>query len=133
MTGKRVDSKKCPLCGGPLFSGEATIPYVLQGGTVVVVKNVPVEICGDCHEPFTTGRTTDQVMQMLRQRAAGWTPPLVSPSAAGRRPVRSTLCGRRRFPTDATRDAGDALLGSPPVENPASGTRNRLPPVGHLR
>lgn len=67
MTGKRVDSKKCPLCGGPLFSGEATIPYILQGGTVVVVKNVPAEICGDCHEPFTAGKTTDQVMQMLRQ------------------------------------------------------------------
>ena len=62
--------------------------------------------------------------------AAGWVSPPLAP-LAGRRPVRSTLCSRRRFPTDAAHDAGaPSLACSPPVENPASGTRNRLAPVG---
>lgn len=66
MTGGRVDNK-CPVCGGMLDSGEATIPYILEGDLVVVVKHVPAEICGDCHEAFTSGRVTDQILAMLRQ------------------------------------------------------------------
>jgi YgiT-type zinc finger domain-containing protein len=66
MTGERVNSR-CPACGGQLTGGEATIPYVLDGGTVVVIKNVPAEICGDCNEAFTTGAVTDQVTHILRQ------------------------------------------------------------------
>ena len=67
MIGEHANSRRCPVCGGPLYSGEATIPYVVKGDTVVVVKNVPAEICGDCHEPFTSGKVTDQVLLMLRQ------------------------------------------------------------------
>lgn len=66
MTGELVNSR-CPVCGGQLTSGEATIPYVLDGGTVVVIKNVPAEICRDCNEAFTTGFVTDQVTHILQQ------------------------------------------------------------------
>ena len=60
-------SKICPLCGGTLELGEATIPYVLEGGSVVVVKNVPAEICTDCREAYTAGAVTDQIVSMLQR------------------------------------------------------------------
>jgi len=60
-------SKTCPTCGGTLEAGEATIPYVLEGGSVVVVRNVPAEICGDCREAYTSGAVTDQIVFMLQR------------------------------------------------------------------
>jgi YgiT-type zinc finger domain-containing protein len=47
-------------------SGTATMPFVL-GSTVVVVKNVPAEICRSCHEAFMIGVVTDTVTDMLSQ------------------------------------------------------------------
>jgi hypothetical protein len=50
----------------PVGCGTA-IPYVLKDNTVVVVKNVPAEICGDCREAFTTGQMTDQLIALVQQ------------------------------------------------------------------
>jgi len=66
MTGKPVKGERCPVCGGHFEQGEATIPFVLKDSTVVV-KNVPAEICGDCHETFTSGKVTDQLVVMVQQ------------------------------------------------------------------
>jgi YgiT-type zinc finger domain-containing protein len=44
----------------------ATIPFVLEN-TVIVVKDVPAEVCASCHEPFLTGDATDRVVELLRQ------------------------------------------------------------------
>jgi YgiT-type zinc finger domain-containing protein len=60
-------SNKCPVCGGTLVTGGASIPYVLKGDIVVVIKNVPADICSDCHEAFTSGLVTDQVVHILNQ------------------------------------------------------------------
>jgi hypothetical protein len=35
--------------------------------SVVVVKNVPAAICGDCREPFTSGEVTDQLVTLIQQ------------------------------------------------------------------
>jgi YgiT-type zinc finger domain-containing protein len=59
--------KLCPVCGGALYSGEATIPYILNGDIIVVVKHVPAEICSNCGEAFTIGSVTDRITAMLRQ------------------------------------------------------------------
>jgi YgiT-type zinc finger domain-containing protein len=67
MVGVPEKDKRCPVCGGTLVRGEATIPYVLKDDTVVVVKHVPAEICGDCHEPFTSGKVTEQIVMMVQQ------------------------------------------------------------------
>lgn len=67
MTGEHANNKRCPVCGGRLEQGEATIPYVLKDGTVVVVKQVPAEICGDCREPFTTSAVTARLTELVRQ------------------------------------------------------------------
>ena len=43
---------------------KATIPFVL-GDAVVVVKDVPAEVCASCHEPYMTGQVTDQLTDLL--------------------------------------------------------------------
>ena len=67
MTGVPENDKRCPVCGGRLHAGEATIPYVLGDDIVVVVKCVPSEVCSDCREAFTEGVVTDRIIDMIRQ------------------------------------------------------------------
>jgi YgiT-type zinc finger domain-containing protein len=66
MIGERENSF-CPTCGGRMHSGLATIPFILNHDRVVVIKNVPAEICDNCHEPFMNGRVTDEIMALLKQ------------------------------------------------------------------
>lgn len=55
----------CPLCGGYMADGIATLPFVIDG-RVVVVKDVAAEICGDCGEAFMNGKVTDIVVERVR-------------------------------------------------------------------
>jgi YgiT-type zinc finger domain-containing protein len=64
MTGKLEGNKRCPLCGGKLKPATTTVPFLLPK-TVVLVKNAPTEICSTCHEPYTTGKVTDQIVNLL--------------------------------------------------------------------
>ena len=68
MTGERENgNERCPLCAGRLIPDQrATIPFVLED-TVIVIKDVPAEVCTSCHEPFLSGAVTDQVTERLRQ------------------------------------------------------------------
>jgi YgiT-type zinc finger domain-containing protein len=66
MTGKPERNNRCPLCGGHMEHGRATIPFVLPD-LVVVVKDVPAEICSSCHEPYTVGKVTDRITYLLSQ------------------------------------------------------------------
>lgn len=66
MTGERENDRRCPLCGGRLETGRATIPF-LFAESAVVVKGVPAEICQSCHEPFVAGAETDTIVAMLNQ------------------------------------------------------------------
>lgn len=61
----------CPMCGGRLKSGITTIPFVLDE-TILVMKDVPAEICEDCYEPFLIGHITDQVMALLKRNNNGF-------------------------------------------------------------
>jgi YgiT-type zinc finger domain-containing protein len=65
-TGKPENVEKCPLCGGRLKRGVATIPFVFPD-TVVVVKDVPALICVSCQEPFTNGEVTDNLTDLLNR------------------------------------------------------------------
>ena len=69
MTGVSEKNRRCPRCGGSLFQGKATVPFVLRD-TVAVVRDVPAEICRSCHEPYLTGKVTDRVTMLLRQLRA---------------------------------------------------------------
>ncbi len=66
MIGKLENKRRCPLCGGLLQPGKATIPYILSNDVIVVVKHTPAEVCNDCAEAFTSGAVTDQILTMLR-------------------------------------------------------------------
>jgi YgiT-type zinc finger domain-containing protein len=66
MTGEH-ENKICPTCGGHLHPGIATIPFVLSADQVIVIKSVPAETCEDCHEPFMSGKITDDVMALVMQ------------------------------------------------------------------
>jgi YgiT-type zinc finger domain-containing protein len=64
MTGELENPKICPLCGGRLQAGVATIPFTLKTA-VVIIKGVPAEICRNCHEPYTVGRVTDRLVVLV--------------------------------------------------------------------
>lgn len=69
MSAHEDHAKICPLCGGMLCMGLATVPFVV-GRQVAVIKDVPAEICDTCGEPFLHGDTTDTVTGLLRQARA---------------------------------------------------------------
>ena len=64
MTGELGKSNRCPLCGGRLQAGRATVPFLLSNA-VILIKDVPAEICTSCREPYTTGRVTDRIVSLL--------------------------------------------------------------------
>lgn len=69
MTGELGRNSRCPVCGGRLVQGVATIPFVLPG-TMVLIKDVPANICQSCHEPYVTGKVTDRLTSLLNQLRA---------------------------------------------------------------
>jgi YgiT-type zinc finger domain-containing protein len=71
MTGALAGSDgRCPRCGGYLARDErATIPFVV-GDTVVVVRDVPAEVCRSCREPYLTGHVVDRVTGHLARLSA---------------------------------------------------------------
>ncbi len=66
MTGEFERNSRCPLCGGRMKVGEATIPFMFPD-TVVLVKDVPAQVCNSCHEPYMTGKVTDRLTNLLNQ------------------------------------------------------------------
>lgn len=69
MIGVHANKKDriCPVCGGLLEDGKATIPFITSRNIIIVVKDVPAEICLDCHEPYARGNATDQILALLKQ------------------------------------------------------------------
>ena len=67
MIGKpEADKKICPLCGGQLHQGLATIPFILDS-IVAVVKDVPAEICEECGEPYMKSDAVDKIEELLQE------------------------------------------------------------------
>jgi YgiT-type zinc finger domain-containing protein len=61
------NGRRCPVCGGRMVPNQkATIPFVLKN-TIAVIKDVPAELCASCHESYTTGEVTDNIVELLRQ------------------------------------------------------------------
>ncbi|MBS1253069.1 MAG: hypothetical protein MAG451_02114 [Anaerolineales bacterium] len=69
MTGKRERNSRCPLCSGRLSPGMATIPFLLPD-MVVLIRDVPAEICRSCREPYVAGKVTDRITDLLHQLRA---------------------------------------------------------------
>ena len=64
MSGGLDANNRCPVCGGHLRRRLAAVPFLLPNA-VILVKDVPAEICSSCHEPFTTGKVTDRIVSLL--------------------------------------------------------------------
>ena len=66
MTGRQKKNKvkRCPLCGGEMRDGITTIPFLISE-KVVVIKDVPAEICSDCGEAYMKSSVVDKVESVL--------------------------------------------------------------------
>jgi YgiT-type zinc finger domain-containing protein len=65
MTGE-LENDRCYFCGGRLESKSATIPFVMNG-SVVVIKNVPAEVCTQCGEAIVSSPVARHVDVLLKQ------------------------------------------------------------------
>jgi YgiT-type zinc finger domain-containing protein len=65
MTGKPANNHLCPVCGGKLHRKQTTVPFLFTEA-VVLVKDVPADVCASCHEPYMSGKVTDRVTELLR-------------------------------------------------------------------
>jgi YgiT-type zinc finger domain-containing protein len=61
---KQVPDSSCPLCGGTMKEGTAPLPFLI-GERLVVVRDVPAEICSDCGEPFMKSRVAGRIEALL--------------------------------------------------------------------
>ena len=61
---KTITQKKCPLCGGEMLEGIATIPF-LSGDQATIIKNIPAEICSDCGEAYMKSNIVGNIESLL--------------------------------------------------------------------
>ena len=66
MAGGTEKPSGCPLCGGRMKTGITTVPFIFDQ-TVIVVKDVPAEVCANCHDPYMTGTVTDRLIELLNR------------------------------------------------------------------
>lgn len=65
MTGE-PENDRCYFCGGKLKPGLTTLPFVV-GAKVVVIKDVPAEVCSQCSEAVMTSEVAALVDRLLKQ------------------------------------------------------------------
>ena len=65
MTGE-PENNHCYFCGGKLKPGPATIPFVVDSN-VIIVKEVPAEICVQCGEAIMSSDVAAVVDRLLKQ------------------------------------------------------------------
>lgn len=56
--------KKCPLCGGTMNDGIASVPFLIRA-KIIVIKDVPAEICSDCGEAYMKSHVVDKVEKCI--------------------------------------------------------------------
>jgi len=56
--------KSCPLCGGELQHGQTAAPFFI-GEKIVIIKDVPAEVCADCGESYTKSSVAGRVEDIL--------------------------------------------------------------------
>ena len=65
MTGV-PENDSCYFCGGKLEPAVATIPFMLNS-SIVIVKQVPAEVCTQCSEPIMSSEVAAIVDGYLKQ------------------------------------------------------------------
>jgi YgiT-type zinc finger domain-containing protein len=65
-------SSYCPYCGQQTVDPGLTNHSYIEGRLVVVIRNVPADVCSNCGEAYFDGATTDQLQAAIWQaRASG--------------------------------------------------------------
>lgn len=59
------ESERCYFCGGKLKPSTTTLPFVV-GSKVIVIKNAPAEVCGQCNEPILKSEVAEVVDRLLK-------------------------------------------------------------------
>lgn len=65
---------KCAICGHGETSAGKTTFTLERGKSVVVVRNVPAEVCQDCGEAYLDEEQTDRVIQLAEKAIASGRP-----------------------------------------------------------
>lgn len=61
-----LEDNRCYFCGGALKTGLTTMPFVV-GAKVVVIKEVPAEVCTQCGEAIMASEVAAVVDLLLKQ------------------------------------------------------------------
>jgi YgiT-type zinc finger domain-containing protein len=56
----------CPICGEELGQGLTTFTSDVNG-SVVVVRDVPAQVCGSCGEAFISEEVTASLLELARE------------------------------------------------------------------
>lgn len=64
--GKR---RSCAMCRGSLGPGKTTHSFV-RGTRVLVIRDIPAEICGDCGEAYLSDETVDRLQEQIARLEA---------------------------------------------------------------
>ena len=66
MAGKREKQnfKQCPMCGGVMHDGITIAPFFI-GNKIIVIKDVPAEICSDCGESYMKSSVVGRIENLL--------------------------------------------------------------------
>ena len=66
MAGRKESKKtrKCPLCGGELLPGQTAAPFFIDQ-KIIIIKDVPAEVCADCGEAFTKSSVAGRIEDIL--------------------------------------------------------------------
>src|SRR6266852_7043429 len=72
--GKRLQNQKkekmkdiidrCDLCGGELKPGQTTLE-IWRGTELLVIKDVPADVCRQCHEAYVSAEVSERLDHFL--------------------------------------------------------------------
>lgn len=65
---KEVEVGTCYFCGGPRQENKTMVPFVVSE-QVVIVKEVPAEVCAQCGEAYLTTGVTEILTSAVREIA----------------------------------------------------------------
>lgn len=57
---------KCPLCKGKMKKGKTTLPFEMGKEGMIVIKDVPALVCGQCGDAFVEMEVAKQVEQLIQ-------------------------------------------------------------------
>lgn len=58
---------RCVVCGGKVVSKNVTFVHEYSG-QLLIIKDVPAEVCTSCGETTYSPETTDEILEFAKQR-----------------------------------------------------------------